>query len=391
MNQSASEDKKVLWVNPSFLDYRIPLYGELNKKLNGGFHLLYSKERIPERCHEKINEILKDNAHYLESEKRLTLGHAESEFANKSVSIPIPRGLYKKIKDVKPDAIIAEGFFQFTPWAVWYSFFHRKPLYIAYERTAHTERNCPWWRKLYRRIVGIFVNGYIANGMLTKEYLISQGVDTKKIFTGGMCADSANLRKLSGKTSIQDKRDFENSIGLKACNGIRYIFVGRIIELKGINHLLDSWRIHIQNYNEDELLIVGDGDKLKQYRTAYSDLCSVKFLGGVDYSQIYKYYSISNVFIIPTLEDNWSLVVPEAMACGLPIACSIYNGCHPELVKQDFNGTVFDPLHTESIVKALDYFHKVDITGFGENSSKLELEYSPENTADHVLEMLNNV
>ena len=34
----------------------------------------------------------------------------------------------------------------------------------------------------------------------------------------------------------------------------------------------------------------------------------------------------ADVFVIATLEDDWSLVVPEAMACGLPILSSLYNG-----------------------------------------------------------------
>ena len=42
--------KKVLWVNPSFLDYRIPLYDELNKLYQNNFHLIYSKQRVPQRC-----------------------------------------------------------------------------------------------------------------------------------------------------------------------------------------------------------------------------------------------------------------------------------------------------------------------------------------------------
>jgi glycosyltransferase involved in cell wall biosynthesis len=46
---------------------------------------------------------------------------------------------------------------------------------------------------------------------------------------------------------------------------------------------------------------------------------------------------------MPTLEDNWSLVVPEAMACGKPVLCSTLNGCWPELVKDDVNGWTFDP------------------------------------------------
>ena len=100
---------------------------------------------------------------------------------------------------------------------------------------------------------------------------------------------------------------------------------------------------------------------------------------------IYKYYRISYVFIIPTLEDNWSLVVPEAMACGLPIACSIYNGCYPELVKQNINGRTFDPLVEESIIETLAYFHTKDLKRMGEQSVEIEKAYNPENTADNII------
>ena len=109
------------------------------------------------------------------------------------------------------------------------------------------------------------------------------------------------------------------------------------------------------------------------------------FTGGIDYSIIYKYYAISDVFIIPTLEDNWSLVVPEAMACGLPIACSIYNGCHPELVHKDNNGITFDPLDQESVTNALHYFHTVDLKQFGKRSIEIEKDFNPHNTALNVL------
>jgi len=77
------------------------------------------------------------------------------------------------------------------------------------------------------------------------------------------------------------------------------------------------------------------------------------FAGKVDYDQIAIYYRSSDVFVIPTLQDNWSLGVPEAIACGLPVACSQYNGCHPELVTSE-NGWVFEPMdyqNTSSVIK----------------------------------------
>lgn len=379
---------KILWVNPSFLDYRIPLYGELNKLCKGDFHLIYSVQRIPERCNTNVKRVLGDNAHGLAHEKQFVIGKP-TDFSNSHVSIPYPSGLYQLIKLVKPDFIIAEGYFQFTPWALWYSFIHRIPLMIAYERTAHTERHCPLWRRLYRKFVGLFVNGYIANGRLTKEYLISQGVKDEKIFTGGMCADSESLAQQVSSLSDKELRILQKELLGHDSSGLTYISVGQMIPRKGINYLIEGFIEHSKKHPEDCLVLVGDGSDLPMLKEKYGSNLSINFVGGIDYSQIYKYYAACDVFVIATLEDNWSLVVPEAMACGLPVACSIYNGCHPELVHKDKNGITFDPLDRQSIVEALDYFHHVDLQKMGNCSKEIEHDFNPGNTAKNVIHAVN--
>lgn len=387
MSQSENRKEKILWVNPSFLDYRIPLYGELNKLSSGNFHLIYSKERIPKRCDDKVREVLGENAHPLEKEKHLKFGDTSSDFANSSLNIPIPSGLYRMIKDVRPDAILAEGFFQFTPWALVYSFIHKIPLYIAYERTAHTERNCPVWRRIYRKFIGKFVTGYLANGSLTKEYLISQGVKPEQIQTGGMCADSKGLADAVKALNSKEIVAFKKKIVGEAFCGLSYALVGRMIARKGVAYALDGWMEHIKMYPDDKLILIGDGPLLDEYKTEYTHK-SIIFAGGIDYREIYKYYAIADVFFIATLEDNWSLVVPEAMACGLPIACSIYNGCHPELVHFGENGITFDPLNLQSVVNAFRYFHSIDLKTFGNKSIELEEKFNPENVALNAMSLL---
>lgn len=375
---------KLLWVNPSFLDYRIPLYKEIDERLNKNFKLVYSSKRIPERCDKKIKEAIGDNAISIKKDKIISIGSGNG-FANKGINIPITGGLYKSIKQAKPEIIIAEGFFQFTPLTLLYAFIHRIPLIIAYERTKHTERNCPFYRRWYRRFINLFVSGYVVNGSLTKEYLISQGVKPEVIFTGAMCADSAELSKKV--LSINDTELIsykEEILKTKEDKGFTYIFVGRIIPLKGIKYLLKAWEKHIIDFPHDKLCIVGDGELLNDFKKEFSH-SSIIFTGAIDYSQIHKYYAVADVFIIPTLEDNWSLVVPEAMACGLPVACSIYNGCHPELVKKDINGRTFDPLNEEDIVETLSYFHSQDLKEMGKNSIEIEKEFSPEKTAENII------
>lgn len=167
--------------------------------------------------------------------------------------------------------------------------------------------------------------------------------------------------------------------------GISFIFVGRMIPLKGLSYLLQGWRKHCEKYPKDRLILVGDGPLLSEFKREYETYKSVIFTGGIDYSQVYKYYAVSDVFVIPTLEDNWSLVVPEAMACGLPVACSIYNGCYPELVRKDENGITFDPLDTNSLLTALDYFHHINIKQFGKRSIEIEKDFNPQNTAQNVM------
>ena len=123
----------------------------------------------------------------------------------------------------------------------------------------------------------------------------------------------------------------------------------------------------------------------------YGSMNSISFVGNIDYSQISEYYAIADVFVIPTLEDNWSLVVPEAMACGLPIACSIYNGCYPELIHEGENGVLFDTLDRTSLLNALAYFHLVDLKIFGEKSMKIEREYNPQNTARNIFKAIQSI
>ena len=116
-------------------------------------------------------------------------------------------------------------------------------------------------------------------------------------------------------------------------------------------------------------------------------LNTVKFLGWINYNDIAGYYQIADIFIIPTLEDNWSLVIPEAMASGLPIITSFYNGCWPELV-QESNGWVMDPLNHKNFVETLIKSHNArdKFKQMGESSLEIISKYTPLSAAMKIYE-----
>jgi glycosyltransferase involved in cell wall biosynthesis len=61
-------------------------------------------------------------------------------------------------------------------------------------------------------------------------------------------------------------------------------------------------------------------------------------------------YRAADVFVLPTMEDVWGLVVNEAMWAGTPVLCSQYAGCASELVAEE---NMFDPLSADSFDAAL--------------------------------------
>ena len=162
---------KILWISPWFGNYRIPVYENLNKLSDGNFYIICSQENTSDLVREKLKATLGDHAVIMSGEKRTTMGSEESDFANSALVIKRQPGLYKAVKDIKPDVVITEGFGGWAPAGIRYAVLHRKKLCMFYERTAYVERNSPKWRSWYRRIVGTPVDHFLINGTLTEEYL----------------------------------------------------------------------------------------------------------------------------------------------------------------------------------------------------------------------------
>lgn len=76
----------------------------------------------------------------------------------------------------------------------------------------------------------------------------------------------------------------------------------------------------------------------------------IHYLDHVPYSELPKYYHRSNAFIFASSCENLPNILLEAMASGLPIACSD-RGPMPEVLRDA--GTYFDPEHPEEIAEAL--------------------------------------
>lgn len=148
---------KILYANPIFLNYRLPYYKKLNELFKGDFYIMYSVNRYKNRYDKLLEEIISvmgNNA--IPYTKELLYNTYERSFKKynieKGKKVPFTRGLLREIRKIKPDVLITEGFYQWTPLLILYSFIYRKPLFMGYERTPHTERNCSIIKKYIERL-----------------------------------------------------------------------------------------------------------------------------------------------------------------------------------------------------------------------------------------------
>jgi glycosyltransferase involved in cell wall biosynthesis len=209
-----------------------------------------------------------------------------------------------------------------------------------------------------------------------------------RITTGFAVADTENLQSQVSMTSTATKMALRAKL---ETSGLMYLYVGQFIRRKGVRQLLEAWgRFEHASPRSGTLVLIGAGPEAEALKTMARDLAlkAVRFPGWVDYDQLAAYYAAADVFVMPTLEDNWSMVVPEAMVCGLPVLTSYYNGCWPELVQPDVNGWVFDSFNTEEVARCLTMcvVHQDKLPQMGQQSKQIVSHHTPLHSARAILQ-----
>ena len=387
--QTVAKSPRITWVLRSFLDYRVPVFAALDARVDHQLHVIFPQDGSPARVRCKLAEALGPRAIALTG--GASLGVAKPQAANTSICIPFQPGLYRAVANTRPDILIADGFFQWTTSALMHRIFRRIPLMVCYERTHHTERKAQWYRRLYRRAVIQFVDACCVNGQQSLAYTRALGMPEARITTGFMAADTESLEKQCASLSVADIQ------ALRAkwpAQGLVFLFAGQLIPRKGVAQLLTAWsRFECRFPGAGRLILIGSGPEevnLKRQAAALK-LNAAQFLGHVDYEQMALHYAAADVFVIPTLEDNWSLVAPEAMACGLPVLTSLYNGCWPELIREGENGWVFDALDPEDIATSLERCvqRPSDLPRMGQRSQDIVSRFTPRHAAASILKACN--
>ncbi|MGM0404981.1 MAG: glycosyltransferase family 4 protein [Thermoplasmatota archaeon] len=236
----------------------------------------------------------------------------------------------KKINKIKPDLVLCVGAGQLLSTflsGVFFSKLFGIPAVSEWRGSDLLLKNSSWRRAAKKMILKNSTANIIRSEDMRKKALdLEPTSDTAILPSKGI--DTKKFEPKSSYTTTSEK--------------VKVLYVGRLHELKGLDHLIKAFSYVKKVYDNVKLLIIGGGDlkdELKELVHKERMDEDVNFIGEVEHSELIHHYQNSDIFVLPSLSEGLSNVIMEAMACGLPVIATDVGG-NPELVKHEKGGLI---------------------------------------------------
>jgi glycosyltransferase involved in cell wall biosynthesis len=229
----------------------------------------------------------------------------------------------------RPDAIVTIEMGVRTLLALAYGTLLRKPVWVWWGGTLHTERQIGTARRMLRFLVSRWARRWISYGQTSTEYLRGLGITSDRIL---QIQNAVDERHFSATAEPEFKLQPRPVL----------LYVGQFIARKGVDLFLNACATLQKDGLEFSLLLLGSGsDRQALEQLAKKlQLKNVHFHSSREPEKMSSVYRSGDVLILPTLEDVWGTVANEAMLSGLPVLCSKYAGCAQELFSEE---SMFNP------------------------------------------------
>jgi glycosyltransferase involved in cell wall biosynthesis len=229
----------------------------------------------------------------------------------------------------RPDVVISNEMGLRSMIALIYGTAFRKPVWIWWAGTLHSERSIGPLRKIIRKTLSLWADRWISYGQAATEYLLSLGVKRDRILQSQNAVDEERFQGIAEPLWAIQPRPV-------------VLYTGQFIERKGVGALLEVAAKLQRNGCRFSLLLVGSGrDKQAlEQRVEALGLQNVHFRPVQTPEKMPSVYRSADVLVFPTLEDVWGLVANEAILSGIPVLCSKYAGCASELFAPE---NIFSP------------------------------------------------
>jgi glycosyltransferase involved in cell wall biosynthesis len=178
--------------------------------------------------------------------------------------------------------------------------------------------------------------------------------NSEKIVTPSKYLKNLILKKYK-KDKIQviyNGVNIEDKVQTKKENII--LFAGRLLKRKGVQYIFEAIKnLDLGNYN---LVICGDGPYRKYLEIQAKKIKKeVIFKGWINQKELKKIYTKSKIFILPSTQESFGMVIAEAMEKNMATISGKGSACSEVMGK---TGITVDPTNSLEIKKAITFFIK---------------------------------
>lgn len=224
---------------------------------------------------------------------------------------------------------------------------------------------------------------WLSTGRYTTDFLAHYGANRERIETYPF---SSLFEKdiLTDMVSPGEKERLRQELGIPQRRII--LAVGQCIPRKGFDLLLKA----AKDLPEDTAVCIVGGEPVEEYLALQKELGldRVYFPGFQKKESLQRYYRCADLFVLPTREDIWGLVINEAMAYGLPVITTDRCVAGLELVEDGVNGYIVPVEDVEALKNAMLRSLQGDLEGMGAASLEKIRPYTIENMAKAHMEIL---
>ena len=225
--------------------------------------------------------------------------------------------IYKNLKDIQPDLIHTSSVYTTIVGRISstiYNLLNKKNVKVINTLHGGPNENI---EKDSAKILNIFSDYVIALSEKSKNQLIKNGLNINKI---KVIYNGIDIKY----TRLDCEKEENQSLKVLVC--------GRLTKQKGHVYLLEAFKNIVKVNNNVELLILGDGELKDELKSKVQSLDIDKFVKFLGFKEnVYSYINDCDIFILPSLWEQFPITILEAMFFGKPIIATSVNGVKEQI------------------------------------------------------------
>lgn len=262
-------------------------------------------------------------------------------------------GLAKRLNRDNFDAVLVQGWNHYGMLkAAWLAKRAGLKVLMRCEATDHVDSSTGI-KRLLREATVRFLLGQIdcclAIGTRNRDFYIKRGFPAERIGSMPYCVDNDHFRS---KAQSADVAGLRAQLSLREGRPV-ILYASKFMARKFPDQLLEAY-LRLPE-PRPYLIYVGDGEMRTSLEATVQNhhLKDVCFAGFRNQGELPAFYALADIFVLPSINETWGLVINEAMNAGCAIITTDQVGSAVDLVRTGENGFVLEARDVSALANAL--------------------------------------